>query len=291
MQTDAFQTRCRMKLLFLLLPAGALLVQAQKAPSNGPKVINADPGWTFDGSPIDRDHQLPATAQLEGPAGTTVILDCDSSVWLAYSCGAGPCNIPACANPVPGVIVRNVNPYAHSPQGKSLTALFHSLFSREPKSPETAAARSGGNPSDAVVLQTAQGIHWGPALQRVLEGQHCFRLSQLPVRATGLIKTFTLDWDRSAEAEGVAQIPGLMPGAYAIEKGTPGPNEICRIDSDGVPAWVVVTPEADFRRVSAEWKDASAWLTQLEQSGAGRSTILTVRHAILAGLADSLGKK
>lgn len=280
-----------MKFLLLMLLAGALPAQAQKAPSGVAKVINADPGWTFDGSRIDRGDQLPATAHLDGPAVATVILDCDSSVWLSYSCGAGPCSIPVCANPVPGVIVRNVNPYAHSPQSRSLIALFQSLLSREPKSPETAAARAGGNPSDAVVLQTPEGIHWGPALQRVLEGRYCFRLSQLPVRTTGFTKTFTLDWDRSLEAEGIAQIRDLMPGAYALEKGTPGPNESCRMDPEGVAAWVVVTPEPDFRRVSAEWKDDSVWLAQLERSGASRSTVMTIRHAILAGLADSLGKK
>ena len=62
-------------------------------------------------------------------------------------------------------------------------------------------------------------------------------------------------------------------------------------DPDATAAWILVAAESDFSRVSTEWKANTTWFNQLEQSGSDPSVVSTVRHAILAYLADSLRPK
>jgi hypothetical protein len=115
---------------------------------------------------------------------------------------------------------------------------------RAPVLPVVAASRAGGNPNDTVVLQRGAEIHWGPALRRVVEDAYCFQLKRLP--SSGEIRTFSLAWDRSTDAEGIAQLPNLKPGTYELAKGSAGPDGACRLDADGVPAWVVLAAGATF---------------------------------------------
>jgi hypothetical protein len=152
--------------------------------------------------------------------------------------------------------------------------------------PVVAAARAGGNPNDAVVLQRDAEIHLGPALRRVVEGTYCFQLKRLP--SSGDIRTFTLAWDHSTDAEGIVQLPGLKVGAYELAKGTAGATGACQLDDDGVPAWVVLAPESEFRRATADWNGYRDSLTELENSGAPQSLVMAVRRAAHSGIADSV---
>jgi len=199
--------------------------------------------------------------------------------------------VPVCTTKIDGVNILRSDPGGANTRAATSgvaesRGLLDTLFRRQPKDPVTLGVRSGGNPSDAVVLQDSRGVHWGPALNRVLEGSYCFRLSNLP--ASGTARVFTLMWDRSIEPEGLAAISGITPGLYAIDKGVPGSNTACAADPDGSTAWVLIAGAADFPRVSAAWKGNANWFSHLEQSGTGPSIVATVRHAVLASLADSL---
>jgi hypothetical protein len=78
----------------------------------------------------------------------------------------------------------------------------------------------------------------------------------------------------------------MAPGLYELEKGTPGTNPICCVDTNATPAWVLVVSQSGFQAVNKEWEDNLAQIEDLEQSGASTSTLTTLRHAILASLAD-----
>jgi hypothetical protein len=138
------------------------------------------------------------------------------------------------------------------------------------------------------VIQTPQGVHWAPALIRVLEGQYCFRLTHLPVSAVSGTHAFAMDWDRSVEKEGIATVPNLLPGLYRFEEGTPAPNGACRLNADSAPAWVLVTPQARFAAIDKQWQEDSAKIDDLEQVGLSTSALSTLRHGVLATLADTL---
>ncbi|MCU1339242.1 MAG: hypothetical protein JWO19_4823 [Bryobacterales bacterium] len=293
------------KLLISCILAGSLLLaQTPKAKTEAAAhVVLAEKDWSVSGRAIARGTSLSAQDVLSGTANATaLILECGQAGWLVYECGAQPCRIPVCATKVDGVRVQRSDPggasnnRAESGRGVLTSrvapesrTLFDTLFRRQPKDPVTLGVRSGGNASDALVLQNAQGIHWGPALNRILEGRHCFRLSSIP--AAGPVLTFSVDWDRSLDPEGVARVPMASAGLYEIVKGVPGSGGNCPADPDAAAAWVLVAPEPDFPRISADWKNDAAWFSQLEQSGSDPSVVATVRHAVLAYLADSLRSK
>jgi hypothetical protein len=161
-------------------------------------------------------------------------------------------------------------------------------MTREPKQLVMAAARSGGNPNDAVVALDERGVHWGPALMRVLEGRYCLQLSQLPAGTSGGDATALLDWDRAVDAEGVASTPGVSPGLHALQKGSPGSNGSCEFDADGTTAWVLVVPAPEFQRLDAAWKQQAVSIADLERGGISLATATTVRHAVLADLAATV---
>jgi len=292
-------------LISCALASSLLLAQTAKGKSEpAARVILAEKGWSADGRTVTRGTSLSAQDVLTGTANATaLLLECGQAGWLVYECGGRPCRIPVCAPKVDGVIVQRSDPggagsrTADPIRGPVATAgvpesrtLFASLFSRQPQSPVTLGVRSGGNPSDAVILQNAQGIHWGPALNRVLEGHLCFRIGNIPASG-GPMPAFSLDWDRSIDSEGVAAVPAVRPGLHEMGKGVPGPGGNCSADPDATAAWILVAAESDFPRVSAEWKANAAWFSQLEQSGSDPSVVSTVRHAVLAYLADSLRSK
>jgi hypothetical protein len=128
-------------------------------------------------------------------------------------------------------------------------------------------------------------------LRRIVEGRYCFELRHLPETPGGRVLTFTFDWDRSNDSEGIAAVAGLTPGLYAVVKGEPGANNACRPDPDGESGWVVVAAERDFEGVNREWGGNQPKLTELQKAGASPAAVATVRRAILSSLADSIGDK
>jgi hypothetical protein len=265
----------------LLLSAddGYLVVHVSPA---GPK----DKHWKFGSADVNAKGTLPRGADVSGPAGGDLILKCSPTRYYSYSC-AKDCTVPVCQEHVENVAVHPIDLHQHT-EGKTglLEGLFTALFVRTPVLPVVAASRAGGNPNDAVVLQRGDEIHLGPALRRVVEDTYCFQLKRLP--SSGEIRNFSLAWDRSADAEGIAKLPNLKPGAYELAKGSPGANGACRLDEDGLPAWVVLAPESEFARANADWNGYREPLAELEKSGAAPSLLLAVRRAALSGIADSV---
>src|SRR5579862_2152148 len=157
-----------MKLLIaFLLISSALLAQNPgkgKAAESGIKVITAT-GWFHGKVAIQRNDPLPALADLTAIAGASdLVLQCGPAVWYAYNCGGQACTVPVCATKVDRVTVTRSDPSAgKGPWGDNPGGLLASLIRHEPKDPATLGVRAGGNPNDAVVLQTSQGVHWGAA--------------------------------------------------------------------------------------------------------------------------------
>lgn len=245
--------------------------------------------WKSGADPVAASKQVPAGTNLSGPPGGDVIVKCGPDLYYSYSCSK-ECRVPLCKEQVDGVAVHRISLHQHT-EGKTgfLDGLFAALFVRTPALPVGSATRAGGNPNDAVILQRGAEIHWGPALRRVLEGTYCFQLRRLPLSSE--VRSFTLAWDRSVDAEGIAPLPGLKPGTYELSKGDAATDGSCRLDADGFPAWVVVVPEAEFARANADWKSYSDSLADLEKTGATASLVMAVRRAALSGLADSLEGK
>lgn len=270
---------------FLVICFVAPGLSAQRSPSI--QVIDADRGWMGAGRKLARGASLAPNTPLTAQESGDLLLNCGTSGLVSYSCRNGPCRAEACALRGEGVVVQPVNLKAAGFPDFGLTA----LFTRQPKAPILAVARAGGNPVDAVVRQAPDGVHWAPALNRILEGDYCFRVSHLPVEDNRRAQTFTIHWDRTVEPEGVAATLNLTPGLYLIEKGTPSADRACMLDPDATPAWVLVVPQAAFDRMNTEWKDNLARLAQLERSGAPISVVSTVRHALLASLADTIEAK
>ncbi len=245
-----------------------------------------DKHWKLGSADVNPKDMLPRGAEVSGPAGGDLILKCSDTLYYSYSCPR-ECKVPACQGQVPGVAVNPVNLHQHT-EGKTgfLEGLFAALFVRAPVLPVAAASRAGGNPNDAVVLQRGAEIHWGPALRRVIEDTYCFQLKRLP--SSGEVRSFSLAWDKAADAEGIAKLPDLKPGAYELAKGSPGANGTCRLDEDGLPAWVVLAPENQFARANADWNGYRDTLAELEKSGASPTLVLAVRRAALSGIADSV---
>jgi hypothetical protein len=261
----------------LLLLAGA--IQAQQAQvvwagrgwyqvSNGKSLLLARNGTLNDGDTLNG-----------GKESGDLILKCPRDVVLVYSCTSEKCNAQACKpEKFSGLRVTQI----------SFLLKLPSLLEREPEATAAVLAVRGTNgPGDAVVLQTPQGVHWGPALTRVLEGRYCFRLAHLP-NGSGGPREFTLDWDRSVEKEGIAAVPNLAPGLYRFEKGAPAANGACGVDAGSAPAWVLVTPQARFAAIDKQWEEDSAKIDDLEQDGVSTAALTALRHAALATLADSV---
>jgi hypothetical protein len=252
-------------------------------------VVDSDKGWRKGaGAELKRGDSLAATDVITGTQNRSLVVACGARSWLLYTCTGANCRANVCGAIESGTR-REVHPYASAPEPASVVGILTALFRREPASPQTLSARSGGNPSDAVVRQSAKGVHWGPALARVLEGRYCFLVSRLPGGAAAA--SFVLMWDRAVDAEGIAAVPGLAPGLYSIEKGAPQAGGRCEADADGGTAWTLVTPEARFGPINEGWSDGLARIEKLERSGTPRLALEAARHGVLAALAESMERR
>ena len=253
-----------------------------------PHVVSAGREWRQGTKTLTRNAALEPRTLLTGAMSTgDLILDCGNRGAFLYHCLANGCSAPPCAET--DSVTSRVS--VHRLAFPGLTDMFTRLTRREPAELAVAGVRGSAGPSDAVVMQTPQGVHWAPALARVLEGRYCFRLSHLPISPSNPTRIFTLDWDRAVEKEGIATVPNLAPGLYAIEKGSPETNASCRPDPNSAPAWVLVAPQSNFQVVNKRWDDNLSQIDDLEQSGASTSALSALRHAILASLADSIEGK
>lgn len=259
--------------------------------SSGILVMEAGNGWQCAGRAIQRGASVPPGAALTGASAESgsVLLDCGSGGWLSYTCkGSGGCRVAACSTQAEGANVLRVD---LANQVASKVASSNSLFKYEPKETAVTGVRAPGNPNEAVLVQTATGVHFGPALSRVLEGQYCLRLTRLPAQSGNAPQIVTIAWDRSVDPEGIASTPGFLPGLYSLEKGAPGEGGRCEVAPDAVAAWVLIAPESQFSSLSADWKKVTAQARDLSSSGASREVLVAARHAILASMADSLQSK
>ena len=261
----------------LLLIASAHVGSAQ--PPGNVFVLSGPANWTSKGGPIratlNKGDVIVANEKGE------MELDCAASNrgLVVYSCAEPPCQAQACELTGTRMQIRQRGSLSQ------LAGWVSALFVREPVRPVIAAARAGGNPSDAVLRRDARGIHWGPALTRVLEGRVCFRATVLPSRPSARPVTVTLDWDRGSDAEGVSQVAAVVPGLYSLEKGVVGASGSCDQDPDAQAAWVLVVDNGDFDRFNAEWKQQQAAIAEVEGAGASTAALVTIRHAALAHLA------
>jgi hypothetical protein len=244
------------------------------------RVLSADSGWTANGQRLLRGMTIDSKSTLASDAIGDLILECDQGT-LYYKCTTSKCEkVEFCPKePVKnaGVEIRPIG----------LRARLSALLTREPREPVLAAARAGGDPNDAVLLLDERGVHWGPALARVLEGKYCLRLEPVPSSATPP-RSVTIDWDRALDSEGVGAAAGVQPGLYSLQKGTPAIGGACQADTDGTTAWVLIASGKEFPTLNATWKEQAAVAADLERSGATRSSVTAVRHTALAGLADSI---
>ena len=278
----------------LLLPVFAALLCAQVDESL--RVISAGNGWFRNGQPpksqssttkkappqprlLTRGAPLNKGDEITGNiAAGELVLDCGEKGWVEYSCKPnGPCDFKVCDES------KDVNRRPLKALGMTLAYLR-----REPKEGVTLGVRSGGNPADAVLLQNVQGIHWGPALSRVIEGSYCLRLNPLPPPASPAPQVFLLNWDRETDPEGIGQVRSLLPGLYTLDKGKPGAASACDVDADETPAWVLIAVESQFAQINGQWKEKAADLAKLAGSGVDPSVMATLRHAMLAALADGV---
>ncbi len=179
----------------------------------GPK----DKHWRLGLADVNPKGTLPRGADVSGPAGGDLILKCTPTRYYSYSCPKD-CTVPVCREHVEGVGVYPIDLHQHT-EGKTgfLEGLFAALFVRAPVLPVVAASRAGGNPNDAVVLQRGAEIHLGPALRRVVEDTYCFQLKRLPCPVN--FEPSRLRGTVSKDAEGIAQLPNLKPGAYELSQG------------------------------------------------------------------------
>ena len=257
------------------------------------RVLQAGAGWSSPKGPISKAvKSVPADADLTGTASAAnLILDCQRFGWRLYSCKGAACKIGVCADSAPGVNVLPMNPPPSMlaqlvPGADGLKRLADYFLTREIHAPAILAARAGGSPNDALLLEDAKGVHWGPALKRVLEGAYCFRLSRLGAAASES-KTFMIDWDRAVDPEGIVPVAGLSPGGYVLEKAL---SRSCASDPEATPAWVVVAPQNRFSQLAPTWEQAAQWAGELEGQGAGLPAVATARHTVLAAMAEVVEK-
>lgn len=253
-------------------------------------VLVAGQGWRIAGKDIERDRKVPAGAAVTfaGPESGTLLLDCGAGGWLSYTCPSSSCRVAACSTQAESVTIRRVD---LASQVASPSSRSQSLLKYEPKEAAVTGVRAPGNPNEAVLLLTTAGVHFGPALTRVLEGGYCLRLTQLPAQPGNSPQTVRINWDRSVDPEGVVAAPNLSSGLYSLEKGAPTDAGGCEIPSDAVASWVLIAPEAQFPSYSADWKNVTSQAHDLSNSGLSREVLLAARHAVLASMADSLQNK
>jgi hypothetical protein len=270
----------RISAIGVLLVAALVLHGDAQQQTPAATLLSAVPeGWTVDGKALPAS--VSAGQSILAKKSGSLVLGCTQpDRLLVYSCRLEPCRAQVCTS-AGGNGTMIIRPGRTLPQ---LQEMLGELRVRQPVLPVVAAARAGGNPSNAVLVQDALGIHWGPALTRVLEGRICFRLSSLPEGPSSRTVTFPLDWDRGIDAEGALQLPGVSAGLYALEKGDAGANGGCDRDPDAVPAWVLIVPATEFSALAAEWKQRQAAIDELEALELGPEAMTNIRRAALAHL-------
>ncbi|HYI96940.1 MAG TPA: hypothetical protein VEX68_25580 [Bryobacteraceae bacterium] len=243
------------------------------------RVIEIDKGWTLQSKPLGWGEIVPSASEISGErSSVNLVLECKKA-WLAYSCRNVPCKVTPCVTAASGeVYVRKIDPPTFV---AGLSTKLEALWKRKARAPVTLAARAGGSPNDAFLLQDERGVHWGPSLHRVLEGKYCFRLSHLWKDVE--LKTFTFEWDRGVDPEGIAKVGDLAPGGYLLEKGL---NGSCTPDPESLPAWVVIAAPDGFAKLNPEWQKSAKWLEQLSSEGASVATVTTARQGVLATMAE-----
>jgi len=273
-----------MKLPLVWAVSASLLIQGGYAQTGAPEVVNADSGWNGAKGQLVRGGRLEVNQTLTATKSGELLVQCSDLRLMSYSCRLNPCTVQACVTQkAPGLDVREVE---LRKAGIGFLQ-WDRLTSRQPRSPIFAAARAGGNPNDAVLRQEGESVHFGPALTRVLEGQYCLRIRELPVESSAPPRVVTLTWDRAVEPEGMASVPGLRPGLYTLEVGAPESGGACRVDAEQVPAWVLTAPDSSYGNVNRQWRDALPGLAELDRGGASQALLITLRHAALATLAES----
>jgi hypothetical protein len=264
----------------------------KNAPNSEIIVYEAGQGWSLGGKLLTKGQRLSAISELTGTqAESALVLNCGKEQLVAYACPHEPCRVPVCSIKVDGVTVTQFS--SHN-LFEEISAVFRdatdSYLRREPKPLAILGVRAGGSLSDGVVRKAGPDIHWGPVFKRVLEGTYCLRMTSLPVQGT-TTRNVSINWDRTVDAEGILPMPGLQPGLYAVEKGSPDASGQCVVDPDLPAVWVLVAANANFDQVERAWTDASAQFSQLQKAGATPFVIATFRHAVLSYLADSIGAK
>jgi hypothetical protein len=245
-------------------------------------VVSAGKGWRVNGTLAQRGKALADSDKVSatGESAGQLIIDCKRA-WVVYSCRDN-CQGPPCLNKTNAapkdILSEDLGPFAQ---------FTEKFLRREPRETAVLGVRAGGNPTDAVLQLEPKGVHWGPALGRVLEGRYCFRLTPLP---TGAARNFAMEWDRSVEPEGIAAVPNLTPGVYSMQKGTPQSGGACELDPESTPAWVAIAAAQKFLAINAEWKLRSSDISQVERSSAGPAAAALLRHAVLASFDESAAK-
>ncbi len=254
-----------------------------------PEVIGVDEGWMFESKKLIQRQKLPDSANVtfkrKQPGNASVlVIECPNGIIIAYNCPMDSCQYKVCrdksAMDVKGASVSEAPTEIPMAIFRYLKKTLSDLVEEKEPRYVTAAARAGGSPTDALLLSDTRGVHWGPALHRVLEGKYCLILKHL--NKTQEPKTFVIDWDASVDAEGAKHVPGLEPGGYTLEKGT---GEVCKADPDASPAWVVIAPAPAFNNLNADWSKTSAWLDQLSKTST-IDTVSAARHAFMRGMAE-----
>jgi hypothetical protein len=258
---------------------------AQAQQSYQAKVLSATTGaWQVKGQALLRNATVSADDRANTTRGGELIVNCSTGGVFIYAC-PNACELKVC-NGEHQKPDRSASSSAGTFLG-NLSAFATALLTREPKEPVQAYSRTSGVPNDAVLLRDERGVHWGGAFDRVLEGKYCLSVSPLQPAASSAATIVSIEWDRERDGEGVVQAPNLRPGLYGLRKGTPA-GAGCSLDTDGTTAWVLIPSPAESQRLSDEWKKSSQSLEELQAADLAESTIVTIRHTVLAGLADSL---
>jgi len=263
---------------------------SQEAGGSAAAVINPGISWSIGNKPLEFGQHLRAVTEITGaPLSKDLVLGCGKDGLLIYVCtGKDDCHVPVCSKRAKDVKIQQFDFATGTRKDIESVDAATGYFKRQSKMLAVLAVRGDADMNAAVLLDNGAGVHLGPAMKRVLEGQYCFRLTTLPAGSSATTRNFTLNWDRGVESEGIVSLPGLKPGIYSVEKGTPGNEASCSFDADALPAWVLVVPDAQFAKVDADWRSYSAKLNEIEDSGASPSVMATLRRAALSYLADSL---
>ncbi len=265
---------------------------AQDTTSSAVVVVTAGSSWSAGGKTLSRAQQLALGRQLTktGNAEPDLILDCGKAGWLSYRCGPAPCSVSACQTKIADITITRVDllPNNGAESRSSGDSWFASLFKREPATLAVLGVREGGHLTDSVIDADASDLRLGPALNRVLEGKYCLRFSPLPGGEPGASKQAPLAWDRDTDPAGTVHLTGIRPGLYEVQKSGSEAAGACDFEADAIPAWILVAKPSDFPALKEQWTTVVTRLHDLEEGGASPTVLLTVRHAALAHLADSV---